>query len=651
MLMIKSIKTHLASGEKGPDANVHMTQHLVDHDDVWVYTVTVEADESLDADRAVTLSLLPDRDPVAFFANVLYCPFWCRPQFGTTFAEVPADTQALLWRSKDGRYHYILPLCGGGYVTSLTGENGILEAVICSNVDTLSNCETIALLYAESGDPYDVLHRAAKAAAHLRQIPLREARAYPDVLNYLGWCTWDAMEIWVNEAEIMEKCAELREKEIPVRWTILDDMWAEVAWTKELPKFTSHDISFGVMHASPLRKWEADPVRFPHGLKGCIALMKEDYGLQVGVWHPINGYWDGLEDGSAAAELLSRCTMRTSEGKLMPALGNGDTAKAFYQTLHGFLSDCGADFVKVDNQSCLRRRYRGDIPVETAATHLYDGLEASVSAQFGGAMINCMGMATENMLSRKTSAVSRCSDDFQPENRTWFATHLMQCAYNGLVQGQFYVNDWDMWWSDDGQAVKNSVLRALSGGPIYVSDRLGRSRKEIFAPICFSDGRILRPDGTAVPTADCLLTDMTKSDRPMKVCNTAGGTGYLAMFNLRSDGGSVAGTVSVTDIPGLDGEQFVMREYFSGAWQIVKRSADIAVTLTDADDFRLFAFTPIENGRAVLGDPDKYIGVRAVTAVDGDTATLYEPTTILVWQDGEMRRIDSCGSCVVNIGR
>ena len=32
-----------------------------------------------------------------------------------------------------------------------------------------------------------------------------------------------------------------------------------------------------------------------------------------------------------------------------------------------------------------------------------------------------------------------------------------------------------MWWSDDGQATKNAVLRAMSGGPVYMSDKLGRS--------------------------------------------------------------------------------------------------------------------------------------------------------------------------------
>lgn len=118
----------------------------------------------------------------------------------------------------------------------------------------------------------------------------------------------------------------------------------------------------------------------------------------------------------------------------------------------------------------------------------------------GLAMINCMGMGSEDMWNRSVSPISRCSDDFQPENREWFIKHILQCAYNCLVQGQFYYCDWDMWWTDDGQAAKNSILRAISGGPVYVSDTYDRSRAEILKPLCLEDGRILRCDKPAVPT-------------------------------------------------------------------------------------------------------------------------------------------------------
>jgi len=44
-----------------------------------------------------------------------------------------------------------------------------------------------------------------------------------------------------------------------------------------------------------------------------------------------------------------------------------------------------------------------------------------------------------------------------------------------------------MWWTDDSQAVKNSVLRAISGGPVYVSDKLDRSREDVLKPLALSN--------------------------------------------------------------------------------------------------------------------------------------------------------------------
>lgn len=579
-----------------------------------VYTVSAEAPHGcFDADCAVRLTLRVPERIAGRMAVVLYSPFWCRPDFGADFTAVPANTQALLWRREEGGYGYLLPLSDGGYVTSLESCDGELSAVIRSNCDSLDRCETAAFVAGEGNDPYELMHRCALEAA--RRIGggfrMREQRRYPELLEYLGWCTWDAMEIWVNEDEILEKCREFSEKKIPVRWAILDDMWADIEWEQKLARFTPHSVSFGVMHASKMNDFEADPERFPHGLSGCISRMHA-LGMKVGVWHPTSGYWAGLAPGGKAEEKLRGTTAVLPNGRIMPDLGDAGHAYRYYAQMHAFFAGCGADFVKIDNQSFLRANYRNVLPLGTAAKNLYAGTEASVGKYFDGAVINCMGMASENMFGRTTSAVSRCSDDFQPENRAWFAKHVLQCAYNGLVQGQFCFNDWDMWWSDDEQAVKNSVLRSISGGPIYVSDRLGRSRPEIFAPLCFSDGRILRPDNVAVPTEDCLVMDTTKAPHPFQVMNMAGDTAYVAAFHLQLTDDTIAGTLCPRELRGLKGDRFLLYEYFSGAWRVLRAEEAYRYSLTGADDFRLFSLTPIVEGQAVIGDADKFLSVRAV---------------------------------------
>lgn len=630
MLSILQSETVLTEGRTGAPAHVHTEQR----DSVTVYTVSAHSDNGcLDADTAVITTLeIPDEID-GFMAIQRHSTIWCRPQFGKSFSEVPENTQMLLWKKNGGGYGCILPMCNGAYATLLNTRDGKLCAITAASYDQLCDCETIAWLASEGDDPYALMQDCARAAAEIANIPLRDGRRYPEVLEYLGWCTWDAMEIWVNEAEILEKCQEFTDKSIPVRWAILDDMWADIAWTQKLPKFTPHTTSFGVMHASKMNDYEADAERFPHGLAGCIARIKERYGMKVGLWHTVSGYWAGLTPDGPAAARLADYTMRNHDGQILPDLRDAGKAFQYYYTMHDFFRRCGVDFLKVDNQSFVRTRYRNDVPVGIAAKNMHAGLEGSVGALFGGDMINCMGMATESMLSRTSSAVSRCSDDFQPENRAWFAKHVMQCAYNGLLQGQFYYNDWDMWWSDDEQAKKNSILRALSGGPIYVSDRLDRSRAEVFAPLCFSDGRILRPDSVAVPTEDCLLTDMANAERPMKVFNMAGETAYIAAFHLRTDDTLANGGVSAAEIPGLCGDRFLLHEHFSGAWKVVTRDEVYTFTLQNADDFRLFSLTPIDGGMAILGNTDKFIAVRAVLSSAPGVLHLYEGGTVKLYSE------------------
>ena len=186
----------------------------------------------------------------------------------------------------------------------------------------------------------------------------------------------------------------------------------------------------------------------------------------------------------------------------------------------------------MDNQSFLRSAYESVAPIGILAENLHYGIEKSVEENFDGTVINCMGMANENMFHRRTSSVSRCSNDFLPENRAWFAKHLLQCAYNGLIQGQFNTCDWDMWWTDDTQAEKNSVLRAVSGGPIYVSDRQERTNPEVLKPLCFADGRILRCDGVAVPSIYDLCSDPIISGKAFCLKNSCRENVVIATFNI-----------------------------------------------------------------------------------------------------------------------
>ena len=107
---------------------------------------------------------------------------------------------------------------------------------------------------------------------------------YPEIFEYLGWCSWDAFQIRVSEENLLQKCEELKEKQIPVKWAILDDMWADCT-DLDTAKYDDFDSMMKIMKASMLNSFEASPKRFPQGLKHCIDEMKK-YGLKIGIWHP-----------------------------------------------------------------------------------------------------------------------------------------------------------------------------------------------------------------------------------------------------------------------------------------------------------------------------------------------------------------------------
>ena len=85
------------------------------------------------------------------------------------------------------------------------------------------------------------------------------------------------MQIRITEEGTLRKCEELKEKNIPIRWAILDDMWAEIRDFYNRT-YDNKKQMIQLMHRSSMYHFEADPIRFPNGLKHCISKMKE-YGF------------------------------------------------------------------------------------------------------------------------------------------------------------------------------------------------------------------------------------------------------------------------------------------------------------------------------------------------------------------------------------
>jgi hypothetical protein len=171
----------------------------------------------------------------------------------------------------------------------------------------------------------------------------------------------------------------------------------------------------------------------------------------------------------------------------------------------------------------------------------------------------------------------------------------------------------------------------LSGGPIYISDRLGRTKPEILYPLCLPDGRILRCDGCALPDLDCLLDDPTTSGHAFKVVNLKDGAVYVAAFNLDSEKKAVSGRICPREIGCPD--DTILYEYFSGLAKRLSKGESYDFTLNRPDDFRLYELVPLTGGTAVIGIAEKFISSGAVRITDHNTIETLCGGTLLVFSE------------------
>lgn len=609
-------------------------------DGVRVMRIDVSSQTPLGSANAVSVDMdIPGL--LRFMGDRRHKEFWCEPNFGTRLGEAKGNIQGFVAELENGSFTVILPLVSDDYKCVLSGtEDNLLRARVFTWFAGLKECKCPAFITADGNDPYALLKKCAEVAVKVlgKDIKLIDERKYPEILEYLGWCTWDAFQIRVNHDSVIAKCEEFKKKNIPVKWMILDDMWAEVRDFYGV-EYKDREEMAQLMYRSKLYSFKADPKRFKKGLKGFVEDV-EKYGISVGVWHPTTGYWKGIEKSGDIYKEYADCLIDTYEDVCIPSFET-DKAYRFYNAFHKYLASCGAKFVKVDNQSINRRYYRGLAPVGKTASLYHKAVERSVKEHFGGAMINCMGMASEDMWNRSDSAVSRCSDDFMPEDRGWFVKHILQCSYNSLIQGLFYYEDFDMWWTDDSQAKKNSLLRAVSGGPVYVSDTLDRSNPEILAPLCLKDGRILRCDNPAVPTRDCLCTDPRSGDKAFKLKNTANGCGIMAVFNLSAENKPVTATVSPSDIEGVCGEEFGVYDNLNRTLTVLKKNESMTVNLESNDDCALYNIVPLKGGNAVIGLADKFIAPKTFYYNESGKAVFYEQGETAEIKNGKL--VFSCG--------
>ncbi len=426
---------------------------------------------------------------------------------------------------------------------------------------------------------------AALKEADVITVPLKTERSYPECLKGFGWCTWNAFYQDVTADKILSKLEEFKNLGVKIKWMLIDDGWS-------------------TLDGQYLVALEEDRKRFPNGLKDLIHRAKSEYGIEyVGVWHAYTGYWDGIKPDSELAKKYEGKLIKTANGKLYPG-GNEEYAYEFWSEWYSYLQAQGVDFVKVDNQSALQRAYDGMYPGASGTVASHSAHDKAVVKYFGGAVINCMGLTYEDIVTRPYTMINRNSDDFYPNVPTDFCHHTIQNAYNAVLQDELHNCDYDMFFSKHYTAVGSAVLRAISGGPVYISDEVGGTDKEVLSHLCTENGEIFMYDNAATVSPTCFFVDCENEKQPLKIYNKKGENIALAAFGVSPET-TVSGTLTLKDIPDAK-DKYLAHDFFQDKYFVFDASTEVPLKL-DYNCYALYTLYPIAvDGTVSVGDKNFY---------------------------------------------
>lgn len=575
-----------------------------------------------------------------FTACHRYEPYWMKPAVGERLRELPTETQFLLARRADGLHVLCVPLLAELFRFSLRGGGDDTLTLVGETGDAFTpGTGGLAAYLALGQDPYELVERAARVVARRLGIErLRRDKPLPDFVQGFGWCTWDAFYQEVSSERVLAGLSAFRAGGVEPRFLILDDGWQSV---QRRPTGESRLTAFGAN------------AKFEGGLSALVAQAKQHFQVRhFLVWHALVGYWGGVDGEALSGYGVRDHTRQFGDGILAHAptfnqewwgalvgLVPAEHIARFYDDYHASLAAAGVDGVKVDSQAVLEALAHGEggrVPLSRAYRA---ALEQSVAKHFGGRLINCMSNAQETWYGSPGSTLIRSSIDFFPALPASHGAHLFANAHVGLWFGEFMHPDWDMFQSSHVFGAYHAAARAVSGGPVYVSDKPGAHDFQLLGRLVCSDGSVLGCDEPGRPTPDVLYRDPTREDVPMKIYNRCGKAFMLGAFNARigsenDKGPDVQAMLGPADVPGISSARFACYFHVAGRLELMDASQRRGVTLAERQ-FELVTLVAIVGGFAAIGLVEKFASQAAIGELAGGAGryelTLRDGGTFLAW--------------------
>jgi len=520
-------------------------------------------------------------------------------------SELLRETQFLLWERSDGLCGILLPLCYGDTRTTLEGHP---DGIALRMNGTLAGTEperTLIAFAAIGSDPYQLIHRSLQIVAEkLGTFKLREDKTKPPFMDQLGWCTWNAFYKEVNEEGVLKGLESFQKGGLSPKFLILDDGWQD------------YDGYY-------LNDFPPDKRKFPEGLAPLIRKTKERFGIRTfGVWHAFLGYWWGLHPDKPISQKYR--TLKNRVVSVFSKDGSPDTLcpivpediGRFYEDFHSYLHGQGVDMLKVDNQGAFELQLDGKLGRFSTFQAYHDALQKTVSEKFANNLINCMSNVSDVAYNLHSSSGWRNSLDYYPAaDAAAQQSHIHQNAMNALWSSVFAWPDWDMFQTHAPHAEFHAAARAISGGPIYVSDIPGRQNFALLRKMSLSDGTVRLCDRPALPARDSIFRDCWNEPHLLKIHNKSGALGVIGVFHCCRNADLLHGDFSPSDIPDMDGERFAVYAHNTRTLRVmgVKDREKIALHRVG---FEILTVAPITDNFAAIGLADKINPAVTVLSVE-----------------------------------
>ncbi|WP_017446661.1 Sip1-related alpha-galactosidase [Gayadomonas joobiniege] len=539
--------------------------------------------------------------------------------------------QFMLLELLDGRYLAVLPMTSDKvYGQFFIEQNKVI--IKTGNFGSQAVSGKIPLLIWAYGDsPYaatEAVWQQVFASGYVAAEP-REFKNYPqEPYGYLGWCSWEHYKTKISQTVITDAFKTLEKSDAPFRWVMVDDGY--------LDQKRGQLLSFGV-----------DKKKFPNGWQPIMDLKKSETIKWVGIWRNFGGYMNGVSPEHTMQDLKPYLTPVKRANTVLPD-GTAEGAKAFYDKMIADTKNNGFDFIKVDFHTHTFDLYKGSLDPVGAMRQNNEALE-NATHKMNVPLLNCIAQPNINSLQTKYSALTRSSPDYNQKDKNKNKSNTYQSFANHLWMNQTVWGDLDMFHTHDKRDVQPmAIARAISGGPVYISDEPSKVKSDVLIPFAYEDGKLLRTSAPATLLPESFFIHPFRDDNVFRVIAPMNNNvAAIALFNFAESGKTLSSQFSAKDYP-YAGE---LLKPNNGPWSLpdegllvydpqsksVSGLASVHSTQIDNFSAKLFFLYPKNKGWAVIGRSDKYLPGAAVSIneITQKRITFYleESGPLLVWSE------------------